>query len=250
MFQRRCCFPVLSAGVALLALVALPPLSAPLPAQTPEASGPPADTLPSEASLEPAGGEPDSVPGTDARAEVPRWSVDLWMGSASPKGDLNKLNVGGVMGWVSVGRRWTSRVRIRADAGFMRLQRGGLGRRFEEGSRGPQTDLWPLLVGPEVELTPPEDGPWRVTVAVSGGATRQDAGEPRGVPLRGNRSPVQAWVGTGAIDASVGYDVARTVRLFIRGGAFAMIGDVSDPESSFLGKETVHYHAAGLRVQF
>lgn len=187
------------------------------------------------------------------RAESDRWAVDLRVGAASPKGDLGDVNDDGLLAGLAVSHWVHPQLALRVEGTFENLERGGrpdlLG-----GARGPQTDLWHYTVGVEALFTHPMRTDWRLGVDLGLGGTYLDV-DPGLVPPGVEVSPEvrdgfdgHELTARGAVVA--GYRVVHGLTLYGQAGTFALFGDADDPSGSFLGKEVVFTHEAGLRIGF
>lgn len=189
----------------------------------------------------------------ESAPEPDRWRAELFAGAGAPRGDLGDVADDGLLAGVALGRRLSPRVALRLEGTFQSLERGGrpslLG-----GARGPSVHLWHYVAGVEALLTRPAGTEWRLGGFAGLGGTYLDVA-PALVPEGVEVSPELARGFTGheftlrgALLA--GWSPAGGLVLFARGGAFLMLGDAGDPEGSFLGKEAVFTHEAGVRVLF
>ena len=181
------------------------------------------------------------------------WEAELFGGAASPKGDLGDVNDDGLLGGLALSYRIHPQLAIRLEGVFENLERGGrpalLG-----GVRGPKTDLWHYTIGVEALFTRPVRTDWRLGLQLGAGGTYVDAGPalvPEGVEDEPDPEIADGFTGheltaRGALIG--GYRVADDFTLFARGGLFVLFGDAQDPEGSFLGKEAIFTHEAGVRI--
>lgn len=185
------------------------------------------------------------------RTSANQWSVELFAGAASPKGDLGDVNDDGQLAGVAVSHWLHPQFALRIEGTFENLERGGRPNRLG-GARGPKTDLWHYIVGFEALFTHPARTDWRMGIELGVGGTYLDVGTalvPPGVevgPEVRDGFSGHELTGRGALIA--GYEMADGLVLFARGGSFVMFGDAGDPEGSFLGKEAVFTHELGLRI--
>jgi len=184
-----------------------------------------------------------------ARAQSDRFQVDVMAGVGSPRGDLAKVNVDGVMGSLGLGYRITPRLTLRLDGAVDALQRGGspLGSGTPVplgGVLGPRTDLWHYMAGVAAELTTPDAGPWEVSALGQVGGTYVDEkGSPAVAPFQGHEATLYGGF-------MVGYDVIPALTIVARAGSYLLIGKASDPQGSFEGKEFILTDQFGLRLNF
>lgn len=189
-----------------------------------------------------------ALPST-ATAQSNRFSIDALVGMGSPKGDLAKVNVDGVVGGFGLGYRIAPRLTLRVDWALDALQRGGsppqsgtpvhLG-----GDYGPRTDLWHYTAGMAAELTRPDTGPWEVSaLAEAGGTWVDEKGAPTVAPFQGQEATLYGGF-------MVGYDVTPALALFGRAGSYLLLGNATDPNGSFEGKEFILTDVFGVRLTF
>lgn len=182
-------------------------------------------------------------------AQQHRLSFQLMAGVGSPKGDLAKVNVDGVLGGAGFGYQLTPRISLRVDGALDALQRNGspvqaptplhLG-----GAYGPRTDLWHYTAGLEVELTPPERTRWNVSAfGELGGTYVNEKGSATIAPVTTNEFTLYGG-------AFIGYQLSRTFTAFGTAGSYVLLGNASNQKTSFEGKEIILTDAFGLRAYF
>jgi hypothetical protein len=174
------------------------------------------------------------------------WSLDLRIGYAAPTGDLGDVSDEGILGGLGIAYRVGDRLALRSDVTMENLERGGQPRVLG-GVRGPETDVWNIVAGMDLELTEASHTPWSVSTYLLGGISYFDVSG----SLDGGASvPAQTdWKPTTAVALVVGYAFHPRVEVFARSVIFAMLGDrTSDGE--FLGKEVTVETAIGSRLSF
>lgn len=187
--------------------------------------------------------ESDS-PGDGGSARVsPPGVVDLRVGTASPRGNLENLADAGALFGAGVGYRLLSRVELRAEVAWQNP-----GREEPAGvpgtAPGPRVHLVHYTGGLLVELTDPVISRWEIELLGGAGGTWLDVRDgPASVPdFSGHRLTLQAG-------GQVGYDWTDEVTLYLRGGAYRILGDEGS-EPAYLGSEMLLTHEAGLRIRF
>lgn len=188
-------------------------------------------------------GDTDAT-GDDGWARLsPPGVLDVRIGTASPRGNLEDLADAGALLGAGAGYRLLPRAELRAEVAWQNP-----GRAEPAGSpgtaAGPRVDLIHYTGAALVELTDPVISRWAVELLGGAGGTWIDVRDgPAAVPdFSGHRLTLQAG-------GQVGYDWTDEVTLYLRGGAYRILGD-EESEPTYLGSETLLTHEAGLRIRF
>lgn len=152
-----------------------------------------------------------------AQAVDDPWVIEGRGGISVPAGDLADVYDVGPSFGAGIGYRVHPRVTLRLDGDVSIL--GGAD--LTTGAEAPDTRLWHYNGGVEVELTPPAESRWGVTLNLAGGATTfasDDFAEPLTNPATGESVTDFAntyFSGNGGL--KVGYAVSPSVDVYVGG---------------------------------
>lgn len=172
--------------------------------------------------------------GVDAQ-ERGDWSIDGSAGVGVPGGDLGNLWETGANVAFGIGYEVHPRVDLRANWSGDFLTVDGDRELGELDEAVPDLDIFHYTAGVEVQVTPPTDSPWDITVnADAGAATLNSLNFPEG-PLEGEDFSETYFTTNGGV--KVGYQVSSSLDLFTRAQAHLVLTDEEDTDLFTLSPE-------------